>query len=124
MAVKIKDESGWLTVSIDGRVDAFNFESVVNNVSSAIDCGHAHVMLDLTFTKFLSLKAIKFFADIADKVSCLGGKLVLVGASEKLKYQISTYASLDAMEIVRSGKDWQDYRQSETIDQAAVQPNA
>lgn len=84
------------------RVDSFSLNEFKNLVEAQIEQKPSTLTLDLIGTKFLSIPCIKLIAYWADRMQSQGGKLVLLGVTEKLKRQIGIYGSLDHLIVKKS----------------------
>lgn len=110
MALQITKIQNWLLLSIRSRMDAFNFEEVATEIKELVDQGNQNLILDLSNTKFLSLKSIKFLSEVAVSLNQREGRLALLGLSQKLKRQLHTFASFDGMEFYRSLEEWRSHQ--------------
>lgn len=94
-----------MVVSVNDRIDAFNFGQLKVQVNQLIDAGELFLVVDLEATHFLSLPTIKFLAEAAKRLATRGGSLALLTPAEKLKRQIHIYATLEEMKLFRSRED-------------------
>lgn len=103
--LEVRDMHGWALISLEERVDSFNYERVKTEIEALIAAGRTQVAVDLGRAKFLSVPSIKYLSTLADLLRSQGGQLALLCPSEKLKRQIDIYASLDKMRLFRTLKD-------------------
>ena len=92
----------WSLCSGPRRIDAFNFNEFKTLIESSILQGEKWVALDFSKTEFMSILSIKFLSEVAEQLISREGGLALVAPSEKLKRQISIYASLRCMHIFKT----------------------
>ena len=102
----MRNHENWVLFSVEDRIDSFNYEEFKVQMENIVKKGSVNLALSLEQAQFLSLPSIKFFAGLAHQLEKQGGRFALVGAPEKLKRQISIFASLDSMSIFRSEEDW------------------
>lgn len=105
----VREFGQWSILTVNGRLDAFNFDTFCLKFEELLNLGKNHIVVDLSQARFLSLPSIKYLNHMAAKMSKIGGRMALMSASEKLKRQIDIYASLNQIWVVRSthelGKD-------------------
>ncbi|MEZ4872000.1 MAG: hypothetical protein R2827_07105 [Bdellovibrionales bacterium] len=90
----------WGIYEVPKRVDAFNFEDFSEQLKNYVNTKGPWVALDCSTTTFLSLIAIKFISEQADILVGKNGGMAIIGPTEKLKRQISIYATLDNIMVV------------------------
>lgn len=95
-----KGQLNWHILTVEDRIDAFNFLDFKTKIEKLIASGEHRIALDFTHTRFLSLTSIQFLTQVADQLQFLKGGLAIFGIVEKLKRQISIYASREKMHIV------------------------
>jgi len=95
-------DAQWGVFEIPERVDAFNFEDFSEQLISYIANKGPWVALDFSNTGFLSFNAIRFISEKADELLGNGGSLAIVGPTEKLKRQISIFATLENVIVAES----------------------
>lgn len=103
--IHVRELHGWALVSLQERVDSFNYDQVRGEIEALIASGRTQVAVDLAKAKFLSVPSIKYLSSLADVLRSQGGQLALLCPSEKLKRQIDIYASLDKMRLFRTLND-------------------
>lgn len=101
----VRELHGWALVSLEERIDSFNYEQVRADIDALIASGRTQVAVDLAKAKFLSVPSIQYLSSLADVLRSQGGQLALLCPSEKLKRQIDIYASLDKMRLFRTLND-------------------
>lgn len=84
------------------RVDSFSLNEFKNLVEAQIERRPNTLTLDLVGTHFLSIPCIKLIAYWADRMQEQGGKLILLGVTEKLKRQIGIFGCLDHLIVKKS----------------------
>lgn len=98
MTVDIEKKSDWVFVTLPGRVDAFNFERVKQDMEEVLKASKK-LALDFSGAQFVSFPMIRY---IHEKAALMrgqnNGQIILLSASEKIKRQFRIYASLDPIE--------------------------
>ncbi len=89
-------------IKVGERIDSFSLNDFKNLVDTHLQSKPSTLTLDLTGTKFLSIPCIKLIAFWAEELEAKGGRLVLQGATEKLKRQIGIYGSLKHLMVKKS----------------------
>lgn len=84
----------WNYLLAPGRVDAFNFAEAKAELVSAAT-GAKQIAYDVSGLQFMCLPMIKLLYKTAVDLGQRGGRLALIGSTEKLKRQFLIYASLD-----------------------------
>lgn len=92
--------NAWIVVNLGERVDAFNFAETTSFLDSLIAPGSL-VTLDVKQTRFLSLATFKYLSALSWKLDECGGRLAVLGATEKLKHQMALFSSIEKMLIVK-----------------------
>ena len=105
MDFEIKEYKDWLVVSVEDRMDSFNFKTITQAVDQSIQSGHKNVALNLARAEFLSLPSIKYFSDLAKELEKKGGCLAFCAPSEKIKRQVYIFTSPKAIHFYRSTDD-------------------
>ncbi|OFZ12070.1 MAG: hypothetical protein A2Z20_07535 [Bdellovibrionales bacterium RBG_16_40_8] len=106
MAIEILQKGEWCYVPAPGRLDAFNFEltkSELERVAKDV----SQIAIDVSGAHFISIPMIRFIHSLAGDLVRKGGRLALVGSSEKLKRQIHIFASLDKL-VLFSNDNWEE----------------
>ena len=91
-----------ITHKVGNRIDSFSLGEFKDLIESHIQKSPGTLTLDLIGTNFLSIPCIKLIAFWATQLQSNGGKLVLLGATEKLKRQIGIFGSLDHLMVKKS----------------------
>jgi anti-anti-sigma factor len=91
----------WFPHRLGERVDSFNLPEFKREMEALMEKGHLHLALELEQTKFLSIPSIQLLVGWADQLQALGGRLMLVAPSEKLRRQIAIFGSLDRMIVMK-----------------------
>ena len=102
MDFEVKEYKDWLVISVENRIDSFNYSDITSAVDKAIHNGQMHLALNLARAQFLSLPSIKFFSEKASELEKRGGQLALCAPSEKIKRQIQIFASVKSIRFYRS----------------------
>lgn len=102
--IEIKSHKDWVVVSINNRVDSFNYQDLTAKTDGAIRDGK-NLAFDLGKARFLSLPSIKYMSLLAESLLAEGRQVALVAPSEKIKRQIHVYASLEKMKLFRTEQD-------------------
>ena len=97
---RVKRYHAWIVVNLGERVDSFNFNEIKSYFDSQIFPGSL-VAIDVKHTRFLSLAAYKYLAELGAQLQNAKGCLAMLGASEKLKHQMGLFSSLDKILIVK-----------------------
>ncbi len=94
MALEHLEKNDWLYIPAPGRLDAFNFEVTKKEIDEL--CSRCtQIAFDVAGAQFVSIPMIKYLHALALDLTRKGGRLALVGTTEKLKRQISIFASTD-----------------------------
>lgn len=96
----------WATLKLEEKIDAFNFPAVKSKVDGLVGEGIDYLAIDVSSVRFMSLPCIKFLAGVGVLLAERGGRLALVGLSEKLKRHMEIYATLDSIMVFRSQDEW------------------
>ena len=94
MNLETAKKSDWLYITAPGRLDAFNFEETKNAIES-LALKEPNIAIDVSGAHFVSIAMIKFFHALASDLSRRGGRLALIGPTEKMKRQFHIFASLE-----------------------------
>src|SRR5438270_10065669 len=84
------------------RIDSFSLNEFKNLIDTHLSQKPSTLTLDLIGTKFLSIPCIKLIAYWAEQIESNGGRLILLGPTEKLKRQIGIYGSLKHLMVKKS----------------------
>ena len=99
MSIEIHKKNDWIYIPAPGRMDAFNFEISKSEIEQA--AGQARQLaLDVSGAHFISIPMIKFIDSLAREMVRRGGRLALIGPTEKLKRQFRIFASLDPITLM------------------------
>lgn len=99
MSIEIHKKNDWIYIPAPGRMDAFNFEIAKTEIEQA--AGQARQLaLDVSGAHFISIPMIKFIDSLAREMVRRGGRLALIGPTEKLKRQFRIFASLDPITLM------------------------
>lgn len=96
MSLDFVRKNDWYYVPAPGRLDAFNFELTKNRLEELSKSANK-IALDVSSAHFVSIPMIKLIHSLASELARKGGRLALVGTTEKLKRQIHIFASLDPL---------------------------
>lgn len=91
-----------ITQKVGERVDSFSLDEFKTTIETHAAKRPAILTLDMAGTKFLSIPCIKLIAFWAEQMRAQGGRLVLLGPTEKLKRQIGIYGSLEQLMVKKS----------------------
>ena len=91
-----------ITYKVGERIDSFSFTEFKNAIETNLAQSPPILTLDLVGTNFLSIPAIKLIAFCANQLLDKGGRLILMGPTEKLKRQIGIYGSLKNVMVKKS----------------------
>lgn len=105
MALNFIEKNDWLYIPAPGRLDAFNFDQTKQFIEE-VRPRTKQIAFDVREAHFVSLPMIKYLHGLALELSRAGGRLALVGTTEKLKRQISIYASTDPF-VFMTNDSWQ-----------------
>jgi anti-anti-sigma factor len=92
MSIDFVQKNDWVYVPAPGRLDAFNFEAAKKELED-VARRTKQIAIDVSTVHFVSIPMIKFIHSLASEVARKGGRLALVGPTEKLKRQIHIFAS-------------------------------
>ena len=96
---------GWVPVTFSSRIDAFNVDRFKESLSDFCD-PQKRLALDMRDVQFINYEAIRHIHQLAIELESSGGELALVGPTEKLKRQVSLFASLDPIRVF-SRREWE-----------------
>lgn len=102
MDFEIKEYKDWVVVSVENRMDSFNYKVITDAVDQAVQSGQKKLALNLSRAEFLSLPSIKYFSDLAKQLDKAGGQLAFCAPSEKIKRQVYIFTSPKAIHFYRS----------------------
>ena len=105
MALETIKKLDWVYIPAPGRLDAFNFDHAKSELEQ-IASEQKQIAIDVSGAHFVSIPMIKFIHSLATDLARKGGRLALVGPSEKLKRQIHIFASLDPL-MLFSQDSWE-----------------
>lgn len=105
MDFEIKEYRDWLVLSVENRMDSFNFKTITKAVDQAIIDGQMKLALNLARAEFLSLPSIKYFSDLAKELEKKGGCLAICAPSEKIKRQVYIFTSPKFIHFYRSTEE-------------------
>jgi anti-anti-sigma factor len=94
--------SNWVTVPVLSRVDAFSQISLQESIAELRNKSHRHFVLDFRTSRFISVQSIRYCVEIARTLHAEGGRLVLLGCSERIKKHFEVYGSLVHIQVVRN----------------------
>jgi anti-anti-sigma factor len=92
----------WVTVPVLSRVDAFSHRSLQESIEEFRRKGCHHFILDFTSSRFISVQSIRYCVETANSLYAAGGKLVLLGCSERIKKHFEVYGSLKHIQVARN----------------------
>lgn len=110
MSIEVSENKSWIVFLLKDRIDDSNYKEFTFEMDKRLQektC--PNIALQMSGTQFLSLPSIKYFSVVAKEIAKKGGKLALVGVSEKLKRQIDIFATLKPMLVFRSEEDWENF---------------
>ncbi len=105
MRLEVVRKKDWTYVPAPGRLDAFNFELTKSELE-ALAAEAKQIAIDVSSAHFVSIPMIKFIDSLARDMVRRGGRLALVGPTEKLKRRFDTFASLDPLTLYSRDR-WQ-----------------
>lgn len=105
MSLEVVKKNEWTYVPAPGRLDAFNFELTKSELE-ALAAEAKQIAIDVSTAHFVSIPMIKFIDSLARDMVRRGGRLALVGPTEKLKRRFDTFASLDPLTLYSRAR-WQ-----------------
>jgi anti-anti-sigma regulatory factor len=104
MALEFAEKNEWLYIPAPGRLDSFNFDVTKTDLDQLVArCNQ--VAIDVSGAQFISIPMIKYLHGLAVGLAERGGRLALVGPSEKFKRQIGIFASPDPF-VFLSADNW------------------
>lgn len=98
MNLSYQQKKDWIYISAPGRWDAFNFNESKAEIENLAN-RHRQLAINVAEVQFISIPMIKLIHSIATSVSQKGGRLALVGATERMKRQFHIFASLDPLKL-------------------------
>ncbi len=88
MAWRVKESDpakALAVIEVEGVVDSTNVEEFFGFINSVFKQGFKSMVLDMAFTSYLSSGGLSVIADAYKRAEGLGGKLVMVHASEMVR---------------------------------------
>ncbi len=105
MALEFSEKNEWLYVPAPGRLDSFNFEATKKDLDDLCQRS-SQIAFDVAGAHFVSIPMIKYLHSLALDLAKKGGRLALVGTTEKLKRQIGIFADTDPIMFI-SSDNWE-----------------
>lgn len=105
MDYEIKEYKDWLVISVEKRMDSFNYKIITGAVDQVVQSGKKNLALNLARAEFLSLPSIKYFSDLAKELEKRGGCLAFCAPTEKIKRQVYIFTSPKSIHFYRSTDD-------------------
>lgn len=106
MGLETIKKQDWLYIPAPGRLDAFNFDLTKSEMERLASL-EKQIAIDVSGVHFVSIPMIKFIHSLARELARRGGRMALVGTTEKLKRQIHIFSSLDPF-VLYSRSEWDD----------------
>lgn len=106
MGIRLDHQKNWVVVTLPERIDAFNLPEL-KDLAPDLKHGAKLLALNVKDTRFLSLPTIKILHSIACEIVRLGGRVVLLAPTEKIKRQIDIFASIEPMTIFSTIEQWE-----------------
>jgi anti-anti-sigma factor len=96
-------DTGVLTLTLGGRLDADSSPGFADLLGHSIDAGHHKIVLDLSGVEYVSSVGLRALILGAKKVAPLGGKIVLSGPTERIVklLEISGFTSIFTIAATR-----------------------
>lgn len=91
----------WILLRFPDRVDALNIHGMINAVEAELSKDR-RIAFDMRQVQFINLQALKYLHEVAVELNQSGGRVALVGPSEKLKRQFTLFAALEPFKIISS----------------------
>lgn len=76
---------GNLIVAPSGRIDSATSSTFDRHLSSVIDRGDIHIVLDLSQLEYISSTGLSAFLSAAKKIRTQGGRMALVGLNNRIR---------------------------------------
>lgn len=89
-------DSGILTLTLSGRLDADTTAKFGEVLGGSIDGGHHKIVLDLSGVDYVSSVGLRALILAAKRLAPLGGKIVLCGPQERIRHllEIAGFTSI------------------------------
>ncbi|MGE0631038.1 MAG: STAS domain-containing protein [Pseudobdellovibrionaceae bacterium] len=107
MNVSVSQFKNWQVVSIEGRIDSFNYQIITQKILDCVSGENRFLAVDLSYTEFMNLPTLRFMTSTAELLAARGGELALIAPSDVLMrhleifaapHQVRVYKSLPALE--------------------------
>jgi anti-anti-sigma factor len=96
-------DSGILTLTVNGRIDADTTAKFSGILNGAIDTGDHKIVLDLSGIDYVSSVGLRALILGAKRVAPLGGRIVLCGPQERIRHllEIAGFTSIFTITATR-----------------------
>ncbi len=102
MRLTSKDIGSWGIFAIEGTVDSVQTKVFTDALSDYISKGHSNIIMDLSKAPFLSIGAIRYLNQLCQIIEAKSGRLVLLGANERIRRHIDIFVSWSKLKEINS----------------------
>ncbi|MEY4616293.1 MAG: hypothetical protein RJB66_1253 [Pseudomonadota bacterium] len=102
MRLSSKSIGSWSIFEVMGTIDSIHTKVFIDSLADYIDGGRKNIIMDLTKASFLSIGAIRYINQMSQYLSGSGGRLVIMGANERIKRHIDIFVSWKELREINS----------------------
>lgn len=102
MRLTSKSIGTWAIFEINGTVDSIQTKVFVEALAEYINGGRKNIIIDLNQASFLSIGAIRYINQMSQYLSGASGRLLLMGANERIKRHIDIFVSWKDIKEINS----------------------
>lgn len=85
MTLSIKETSGTITATLDGRLDTAASAQFARDMQPLMDNAEKHIVLDCTKLAFISSSGLRFFLSLRKESIAKGGTVTIRGVQDAVK---------------------------------------
>lgn len=102
MRLSSKTIGSWSIFEVIGTVDSIHTKVFIDALAEYINGGRKNIIMDLTKASFLSIGAIRYINQMSQYLSGSSGRLVIMGANERIKRHIDIFVSWKELKEINS----------------------
>jgi anti-anti-sigma regulatory factor len=121
MECGVSRSGNWTVIYVNGRSDSFHFPMLKAQIEDLLGTGVTFLAIDLSRTKFLSIATIDYINRLTQSIYSQGGRLALLGATEKIKRNLSIFADHLGLLIIPQGEGLPDLGLATNFKKGAVE---
>jgi anti-anti-sigma factor len=93
MNVSVSSFNNWQVISIEGRVDSFNYQIITQKIVECVADEVRFLAVNLASTEFMNLPTLRFMTSTAELLSARGGEFALIAPSDILMRHLEIFAA-------------------------------